>query len=193
MIGFIQGKIKDIIGEQAIVMTGSGVGYAVFVGSKGMLVDQEVSLYIHTAVRENDISLYGFENVTELKIFHRLLDVSGVGFKTAYTLLQAVGTAGVIRAVQVQDPSGLKAPGVGQKTAERVVLELRDKLDDNLAAGLASSGKIEILDNSMVSEAIAALEGLGYKHVEVQTALKGLDVASYQTSQDLVKALLVRV
>lgn len=202
MFGYISGTIKDILGDKLIILTESGVGYATrYPAKSGYLVGQQVELYLYTAVRENEISLWGFSAKRELGMFELLLGVSGVGFKTAYALISEVGVDGLSRCIVQADTRGLKAPGVGKKTAERIVLELKDKLHEHpellASEGAGDSGKLANFSVDMSSEivrdAVTAMEGLGYKSYDIEQAIRTLGVTEYESAQELVKLLLTRV
>lgn len=202
MFGYISGTIKDILNDKLIVLTESGVGYAMHYPPKsGFLVGQQVELYLYTAVRENEISLWAFVKSRDLRMFELLLGVSGVGFKTAYVLVSEIGIDGLSRCIMQADTRGLKAPGVGKKTAERIVLELKDKLHEHpelLASG--GGGDDEELANfspdmgsEMVRDAVTAMEGLGYKRYDIEQAIRTLGMTEYGDAQELVRLLLTRV
>lgn len=203
MFGYISGTIKDILDDKLIILTESGVGYATHYPVKsGFLVGQQIELYLYTAVRENEISLWGFLESRDLRMFELLLSVSGVGSKTAYTLVSEVGVGGVARCIVQADTRGLKAPGVGKKTAERIVLELKDKLHDHpeLLSG-AEDGEQSLggganpvnLNSEAVQDAITAMEGLGYKRYDIEQAIRTLSPSEYGNAQELVRLLLTRV
>lgn len=195
MIGYIQGKIKDTWSDKAVILTQSGVGYLVHTPGVGFLPDQEVEMYIYTGVRENDISLWGFNKAEDLKLFELLLEVSGIGLKTAFTLVNNLGLQTLVNAIRTAHVDSLKAPGVGRKTAERIVLELKDKIDNMTwsVGAVEAQPKIKPQHQQMIDDSISALEGLGYRRNEVEVALKQVDISAYKDSQELVKALLIRV
>lgn len=196
MIGYLQGKIKDTWADKAVILTSSGVGYLVHTPGVGFLPDQEVEMYIYTGVRENDISLWGFNKAEDLKLFELLLEVSGIGLKTAFALVNNLGVSTVINAIRTAHVDSLKAPGVGRKTSERIVLELKDKIDNitwSVGSGTLQQPTIKPQHQQMIDDSISALEGLGYRRNEVELALKQIDISTYKDSQELVKALLIRV
>src|SRR5689334_18233065 len=106
MIAHLKGRIIDIYKEK-IVLDVNGVGYLVGVLGEGHLVGEDVELYIHTAVRENEISLWGFRSLPELQLFEMLLGVSGVGLKTAQSILSSLGINRVVQAIISEDPTQL--------------------------------------------------------------------------------------
>jgi holliday junction DNA helicase RuvA len=193
MIAHLQGQVLDIYKEKVIIDV-NGVGYLVGVPGEGYLVGQSVSLFIHTAVRENEISLWGFKSMEELQMFEQLLGVTGVGLKTAQALLSSLGLRNIVLAVMEGDATKLKAPGVGSKTAERIILDMRDKVDMSKNPVPREQGGAELSESSlMAEEAIVALESLGYKRTEVENVLKRLKLSDYSQTSDLVKVILVNI
>ncbi len=158
MIAHLRGKLveKD---PSRIVVDVNGVGYVVFVPltTFSLLPEagSEVSVDIHTHVREDIIALYGFSTRRERNIFERLMTISGIGPKLAVTILSGSGVDDLVTAIRRSDLPRLTAiPGVGKKTAERIVLELKDKLQDFIEAAPARS--------ATESDVLSALENLGY-------------------------------
>src|SRR6201985_2241713 len=134
MIAHLRGRLLSKTPNQAIVECG-GVGYDVTISvttfsalpSEGA----EANLHIHTHVREDQIGLFGFSETQEKRLFEKLLTISGIGPKLAITVLSGISSDRLVGAIRAQDHATLtKIPGIGKKTAERVVLELKDKLDD---------------------------------------------------------------
>ncbi len=193
MIAHLKGRIIDIYKEK-IVLDVNGVGYLVGVLGEGHLVGEDVELYIHTAVRENDISLWGFRALPELQLFEMLLGVSGVGLKTAQSILSSLGINRVVQAIISEDPQQLKVPGVGAKTSERIILDMKGKLDVSEFDVSRSEGAAVVSENrQQVEDAIIAMESLGYRRAEVEAALKRLKLSDYSQASDLVKAILVNI
>jgi Holliday junction DNA helicase RuvA len=146
----------------------SGVGYEVFVPLTTYTVmpekGVEVSLDIHTHVREDIIALYGFSSRHERTVFERLISVSGIGPRLAVTILSGGSVEGLVGAIRKGDLARLTAiPGVGKKTAERIVMELRDKLKEFTT---------EVPKSSIEADVISALENLGYPPPAVDAALR---------------------
>jgi Holliday junction DNA helicase RuvA len=165
MIAFLRGRIIDKHPNRLIVDV-HGVGYEVHVplstyydvGEEGA----EVSLRVHTHVREDALQLYGFLSLLEKEVFERLIGISGIGPKLAVAVLSGIGPAELVGAIERSDIARLTAiPGVGRKTAERIVLELRDRLQHLVvvsAAGVAAAAPADRLRDDLVS----ALLNLGY-------------------------------
>lgn len=170
MIGKLTGTFAGASVEgQALVDVG-GVGYSVRVPLsliESANAGQNVSLYVHTAVRDDAIDLYGFLREEELSFFKLLMSVSGLGPKTALAILNTSDTAGLRRAIGAGDTASLhKVYGLGKKTAERVVVELRDKFVAHGKGGPSGTD----------AEVIEALTALGYRLEESREALRALGV-----------------
>jgi len=169
MIAKIKGKIEYLKENYAVVDV-NGVGYKVFLTaySFGKIAGQEdVNLFIHTHVREDAMDLYGFLGIEELEMFELLISISGVGPKSGLGIL-AVATPKTIKTAILNEDSSIltKVSGVGKKTAERVILELRNKVVD-----LAVDEKEEV---AFDSDAIEALISIGYSVTEARDALKSI-------------------
>jgi Holliday junction DNA helicase RuvA len=170
MIARLTGILAEQLPGYAIVDV-NGVGYKVE-GSFGSLKPSEtITLYIHTHVRENELRLFGFTTLLQLSLFEELLGVSGVGPKTAVAMINNLGLEKIVSAISGGKPSLLKTPGVGGKTAERVVLELKSKIANlGIKADPASFS-----ESSTEQELVQALLDFGYGRAEVSAAVKGLD------------------
>jgi Holliday junction DNA helicase RuvA len=192
MIGYITGKIIEQDGDKVIVETKTGVGYEVNLVGVGDFVHSEVEFYIYTRVSENDISLWGFIDKRYLRLFRMLLDVSGVGLRTGQSIISAVGPEGIVKAVRNNDPKALKAPGVGLKTAERIIIDLRNKVDEIGIAGGELDADTSV-DKEMVKDAIAGVVTLGYSESDVRAVLNQLDLSNFESVQDIIKELLKHV
>jgi Holliday junction DNA helicase RuvA len=170
MIAHLRGKLLAKHPNQAIVETG-GVGYEVAISvptfSDLPAPGSEVALHIHTHVREDQISLYGFMRPAEKMLFEKLLTVSGIGPKLAITILSGMAADEMTGAIRSNDVAKLtRIPGIGKKTAERMVLELRDKLpkgETELAAAFAM--------NPVEEDVLSALVNLGYQRPMAEKAL----------------------
>ncbi len=170
MIAHLRGTLLSKHPNQAIVET-HGVGYDVAITvptfSELPAVGAEISLHIHTHVREDALSLYGFLRLSEKQLFEKLLTVSGIGPKLAITILSGMAAEEMVGAIRGGDVGRLtRIPGIGKKTAERMILELRDKLP---AAGVA---EVSAPPMSPVEEdVISALVNLGYQRAAAEKAL----------------------
>ncbi len=170
MIGRLRGILVSKQPPWLLVDVG-GVGYDVEAPMSTIYdlpaTGQEVTLLTHHAVRDDGVVLYGFLQATERDLFRNLLKVSGIGAKIALAVLSGVSTNEFARLVQAGDVVALtKIPGIGKKTAERMVVELRDRVDGLAAAGVARLGGAEPVPQDAQSEAVIALQQLGYKPAE---------------------------
>jgi len=174
MISHLRGKLLAKHPNQAIVETG-GVGYDVTIsvptftdlpGNGG-----DVALHIHTHVREDVIALYGFLRSSEKRLFEKLITVSGIGPKLAITILSGMAADEMVNAIRGNDIARLtRIPGIGKKTAERMVLELRDKLTVEKAGEVAPVSALSAVEEDVVS----ALVNLGYQRAAAEKALASI-------------------
>jgi Holliday junction DNA helicase RuvA len=170
MIAHLRGRLIAKHPNQAVVETG-GVGYdvAITVPTFSSLPDagSEVALHIHTHVREDTIALYGFLRPAEKKLFERLISVSGVGPRLAVTILSGMPAEALAAAIRSNDLGRLtRIPGIGRKTAERLVVELRDKLEPAGAEAPAASAASPVEE-----DVLSALTNLGYQRHAAERAL----------------------
>ncbi len=178
MIAHLRGRLILKAPNQAVVECG-GVGYdaAISVETFGTLPEEggEAKLHIFTHVREDQIALFGFAEVREKRLFEKLLTISGIGPKLALTVLSGIVTDRLVTVIRGQDHGSLtKIPGVGKKTAERIVLELKDKLDD-LAVAMPETGGAPARVGSLGAhgeDVVSALVNLGYPRVSAQRAVE---------------------
>ena len=175
MIAHLRGKLIARHPNQAIVETG-GVGYDVTISvptfSDLPPLGTEVALHIHTHVREDQLALYGFLRAEEKQLFEKLITVSGIGPKLAITILSGISVQDLGNAIRGNDLARLtKIPGIGRKTAERLVLELRDKLP---ALGQQVAPVVPAL-SPVQEDVVSALVNLGYQRVAAEKALAAVD------------------
>lgn len=181
MFAYIKGSLEEK-GSNYVVIDVGGIGYKVFMSDTSIQSIGELESYVkvHTYyyVREDNISLYGFLSKEELKMFELLLSVSGIGAKSAISMLSNITPSSFAFAVISNDVNSLKRlPGIGAKTAQRIILELQDKLkaEEKLAVnGAKEQIEIEINHNENVKEAIQALQILGYNRKEIDKAMEKL-------------------
>jgi Holliday junction DNA helicase RuvA len=171
MIAHLRGKLIYKEPGQAIVEAG-GVGYDVVISVPTFTalpsVGAEASLHIHTQVSEDQIALFGFLERAEKRLFERLITVSGVGPKLAVKMLSGLPVDRAVQAIRGQDHAQLvRIPGVGKKLAERLVLELKDKLDDFAVAPVQSA-----VQGPAVDDVLSALVNLGYQHAASEKAIE---------------------
>lgn len=170
MIAHLRGRLLVKHPNQAIVETG-GVGYDITISvptfSDLPAAGSEVSLHIHTHVREDSIALYGFLRTAEKQLFEKLISVSGIGPKLAITILSGMAADEMAGAIRSNDVARLtRIPGIGRKTAERLVLELRDKLPAAIAEAAAASPM-----NAVEEDVLSALLNLGYQRAAAEKAV----------------------
>ncbi|MBO4780020.1 MAG: Holliday junction branch migration protein RuvA [Selenomonadaceae bacterium] len=188
MIGYLSGRVKFLFDDGCILEVG-GVGYKVFVDARTrqtLNLDSTAELFIYTAVREDAITLYGVANRAEFELFELLLTVSGIGAKSALAIVSKISAEDFARAVAVQDLKTLtRLPGIGKKSAERILLELKDKVRDN--------GEVtrENIQSEARDEATDALEALGYTSEEISDAFKSAppDASTEQLIKFALKSL----
>ena len=174
MIAHLRGKLLEKHPNQAVVETG-GVGYDVTISiptfSELTSVGSEVALHIHTHVREDQLALYGFGRPEEKQLFEKLITVSGIGPKLGITILSGMQADDMVRAIRGNDIARLtKIPGIGKKTAERMVLELRDKLPPQGADQVREIPSLSATQEDVLS----ALVNLGYQRAAAEKALSSI-------------------
>ncbi len=202
MIAQLSGTVARV-GAAFVVVDVHGVGYKVNVPVSVLEslpeTGQPVLLITHTLVREDDLSLYGFNTEEELKVFELLLTVSGIGPKAALALLSALPASELAQAVSTEDIRRLtKVPGIGARTAQRLVLELKEKFAalgferrvDYLATGPKPKGKTE--RETLVEDVRSALENLGYNKNDAQRAADIVSAEKEKAGETLEFATLLR-
>jgi len=175
------GRISGILIEKnppSITVDVQGLGYEVDVPMSTFYnlpaTGEKVSLHTHLIVREDGHFLYGFSSEAERAAFRQLLKISGIGARTALAVLSGMSVTELAQAVTLQETGRLtKVPGIGKKTAERLLLELRDRLPKTLAGGVAKVGAGDTASDA-ASDIMNALLALGYNEREALTAMKGL-------------------
>ncbi len=179
-----------------IVIDCNGVGYACHTTTytqSAVNVGQKAKLYTHVNVKEDAFDIYGFYTTEELNLFRQLIGVSGVGPKAALAILSSNTPANVAMSIITGDERVLtNAPGIGKKIAQRIILELKDKLSKGQigASGEAYGGTgVTVIPENKASEAAAALAVLGYSTQEAAAALKGIDMQNLSLEQIIRSAL----
>lgn len=190
MIAYIRGRILEKHPQRVIVDV-NGIGYDVQVplstfynvGDAGA----EITLRVHTHVREDTLALFGFATPLELELFERLIAINGVGPKLALAVLSGIDSADLVRAVRVQDVARLTTiPGVGRKTAERIALELKDRLPKGLPADVT---KPRAPEDELKDDVISALLNLGYQRATADRVIEKA-AAEGGSFQDVLKRAL---
>ncbi len=193
MYAYINGKIADKINNYVIIDNG-GIGYKIFMSpsviEKLPDVGENLKVYTYYYVREDNIALYGFRSNEELRMFELLLSVSGIGAKSALQILSSITPSSFALAVISNDVSKIvKIPGIGNKTAARIILELKDKLktEQEVCQNEKISKVIDLEEKD--TEAITALQVLGYTRKEISKTLEKIDTQNLTVEEIIKKAL----
>lgn len=210
MIGYLKGEVLESADGKLVVLApgpaGGGVGYAVSVPLSAayafVAAGEPVELFVHTHVREDALDLYGFLHRAEKDLFLTLLGVSGIGPKGALGILSKVEPAALVQAIVEGDAASLtKIPGIGKKTAERIVVELGDSMRKKMEAGTAPrvaragaiAGALAATARTPITDAREALLGLGYREVEVDSLIEravSACGAAEPRAEDLIRTAL---
>lgn len=210
MLAYIKGILEMKMTGYIVIDVG-GLGYKIFMSEVGIEkignIGESVKVHTYYKVREDDISIYGFNTLEELKMFELLIGVSGVGAKTALTMLAVCEPSEFALAVIAEDVKTLTGiPGIGAKSAQRIILELKDKITkeqqvEKINAQLNSKSKstskeetedklqVAIENNNKIAEAMAALQVLGYNKKEIEKAFAKLDKNELSTEELIKKGL----
>lgn len=193
MFAYIKGSLEEKSNGYVVIDVG-GIGYKIFmsdvaiqnIGETGNIV----KIHTYYYVREDNISLYGFISKEELTMFELLLSVSGIGAKSAITMLSNIAPSSFALAIISNDIKQLtKIPGIGSKTAQRIVLELKDKLKTETAISKTEETIVAIKQDDVSDEAIAALQILGYNRKEIDKVLEKIDTSTLGT-EDIIRTAL---
>ena len=190
MIAYIKGKL-EVKTKDYIIKDVNGIGYKIFISDTSineLEKGKEVKIYTYMRVREDDISLYGFLNNEELVTFELLISVGGIGAKSAISILSNITPSKFALAVITNDINTLKKlPGIGAKTAQRIILELKDKMKtDNAIETEDTTIKTAIKLDNKANDAIEALCVLGYTRKDVETVLGKIDTQTL-TVEEIIK------
>lgn len=190
MISYLKGSL-EVKNIDYIVIDVGGIGYKVYMSSNSINrlgeIGSSVKVYTYMRVREDDISLYGFCTSEELRMFEQLLGVSGVGAKLALSILSNISPSSFALAIITEDINTIKSlPGIGAKSAQRIILELKDKMktQDAIETEFIST-KIEIKDDK-TKDAIDALQVLGYAKKDIDSVISHIDVTGLSV-EDIIK------
>ena len=189
MLAYIKGSLEMKMTDYVVIDVG-GLGYKVYMTTTDMdnlgKIGDVVKVYTYYRVREDDVSIFGFNTNEQLRMFELLLSVSGVGAKTALSMVAVAEPSEFAIAVISEDVSYLtKIPGIGAKSAQRIILELKDKMKKENTVIEAKNIKVQI-DNNKVEEAIAALQVLGYNKKEIEKVFATIDKTN-MTTEDMIK------
>ena len=196
MYAYIKGTLEEKSTDSIVVET-AGIGYKIYVSEHTMSklgeIGEKVKIYTHYHVREDNISLYGFMSNEELKMFELLLQVSGIGAKTAIAMLSNITPSKFALAIISNDLKTLtKIPGIGNKSAQRMVLELKDKLKTQTAIEDDEEETTPNDNSESINEAGQALQILGYNKSEISKVFDNFDTHNLST-EDLIKEALKRL
>jgi Holliday junction DNA helicase RuvA len=192
MIALLNGTLAQKSME-AVIVDVHGVGYKVAVSlntfARLPAVGEKVLLFIHTSVREDDIALFGFSEESEKKVFSKLIGVNGIGPKLALTILSGIAPADLIDALHREDLVRLTAiSGIGKKTAERMILDLKDKLKDLLSEDRSKAAPVG--PRGLMEEATSALVNLGYNRNLAEKTLAHVPVGEGAVLEQVLRKAL---
>ncbi len=198
MIAFVKGEVAALE-ETCVIVENQGIGYQIFMPGSSMdmlRIGEQVRIYTYLHVKEDLLQLYGFLSREDLRLFKLLLGVNGVGPKAALGILSAIPADDLQFAVLSEDVAAIsKAPGIGKKTAQKLILELKDKLsledafEQKLSHEQAASGQASPVGEAK-AEAVAALTALGYANSEALRAVNAVEDGSSMDVEQLLKAAL---
>jgi len=178
MIGWLSGTINEIDPAGTVILATGGVGYEITMSLQTLCKlkqGDKAELSIHTHVREDQITLFGFGNASERGMFRKLTSVTGIGARMALNLMSGMPADDLVRAIESADDLALaRTPGIGKKTAQRLILELQGKL-----GAIPSSATPSVANH--LSEVRSALSNLGYKPAQLDMALKKIEPADFET------------
>lgn len=194
MIRFLKGIFHPSMDGTAVIETKAGIGFLISLPANSGLYKHfegdEVKVYTLMIVREDDMSLYGFETKEELELFKLLITVNGVGAKAGMSIMGILPQMDLRRAIATGDVKTIStANGVGKKTAERIILDLKDKVGDFVGEDMESGGVETVVITNERSEAITALVSLGYSRTEAEQAVGKVSGESLST-EDYIKLAL---
>lgn len=179
MYAYIKGSL-EVKTRGYIVIDVNGIGYKIFMSETAIAelgeIGQIVKVHTYLKVKEDEMSLYGFNTNEELRMFELLLSVSGIGAKSAINILSNITPSSFALAVITNDVAKIKAlPGIGPKGAQRIILELKDKLNKQQDIEEVEKQVEKVIDTQKYNEAISALQVLGYSKKEIEKALQGIN------------------
>lgn len=196
MIGFVEGII-EYIDVNKIVVNNNGVGYNVFMPASQidtLNVDETVRVFTYLNVREDAMQLFGFLTRDDLEVFKLLITVNGIGPKGGLAVLSTITTDDLRVAVISEDAKAIsKAPGIGAKTAQKVIIELKDKLNLEDVLEPKLDANFQVNDNNSMSEAVMALVALGYSQADAYRAVKSIDNIEELDVENVIKMALKKI
>ena len=196
MIGFVEGII-EYIDVDKVVVNNNGVGYNVFMPASQidtLNVDETVRVFKYLNVREDAMQLFGFLTRDDLEVFKLLITVNGIGPKGGLAVLSTITTDDLRVAVISEDAKAIsKAPGIGAKTAQKVIIELKDKLNLEDVLEPKLDANFQVNDNNSMSEAVMALVALGYSQADAYRAVKSIDNIEELDVENVIKMALKKI
>lgn len=203
MIAFLRGEIADMT-EGSLILDVNGIGYELLVPGQLLSmvegIGQTVKLYTYMQVREDAVALFGFQTKDDLQMFRMLTGVSGVGPRAGLNILSAIRADDLRFAILADDAKRIaKAPGIGPKTAKKIILELKDKLDleeafeKKLASGQAAQDMPAVSASQVVQDAVEALVALGYGSTEALKVVRSVKVTEDMDVEDILKEALKKM
>lgn len=188
MYEYLYGELTDI-SDRYIVIDVNGVGYLINVANPYHFetdIHTKKKIYVHQSVTDSSMTLYGFETIDDKQLFEQLLNVSGIGSKSALAIMAGNDNTGLINAIKTENVSFLiKFPGIGKKTAQQIILDLKDKIDKNLQLDLNIRETNPISGgNPKLDDALNALEALGFTHKSVEKIQPKLAALAESTTTD---------
>ena len=196
MIGFVEGII-EYIDVDKIVVNNNGVGYNVFMPASQidtLNVDETVRVFTYLNVREDAMQLFGFLTRDDLEVFKLLITVNGIGPKGGLAVLSTITTDDLRVAVISEDAKAIsKVPGIGAKTAQKVIIELKDKLNLEDVLEPKLDANFQVNDNNSMSEAVMALVALGYSQADAYRAVKSIDNIEELDVENVIKMALKKI
>ena len=200
MISYIRGELAAVQEQKAIVEAG-GIGYGIYMSQQTLsmlpAVGEEVKIHTYLNVREDAMQLYGFLTGEDLQVFRLLIGVSGIGPKGGLGILSALGPDDLRFAVASNDVKAIQtAPGIGKKTAEKLILELKDKLKledalENTVNAVQNTADTSAgMANEMTGEAVQALVALGYGNTEALKAVRQVEITEEMSVEDVLRQSL---
>lgn len=202
MLAYIRGTLEEM-SEDSVILDHQGMGYQIYMSALDISelpgIGRSVLIYIHMNVREDGISLYGFQTKQAKEIFRLLIGISGVGPKAGMALLSALSVADIQMAVLSGDAKSLtKANGIGMKGAQRIIMELHDKIElESMLEPRKDQSEAEsagaVTDEDITASVAMALVSLGYSQLEAMQAIRRVDAAQEMNTEELLKAALKKL
>lgn len=199
MLAYIKGTVEELEND-AVILEQNGIGYRIYTSAMDLnqlsIAKGIVKMHLYMSVREDDVSLYGFLTKDELRLYELLISVSGIGPKAGLAILSVLSVNDLQMAIISGDVKAItKANGVGAKGAQRIIMELKDKLDLESMLATDSESEIgishEVFDsNEVITNTALALTALGYSQLEATQAIRKVEAAASMTEEQLLKAAL---